>query len=85
MSEKTISIEAQVAAKQGVYDETVPEMDPHGDPLFEAAFETDKGVVIVWMNSYDYYRLEVGMKGTLVYSGDQLISFEPWIKASFPV
>lgn len=73
------SIEATVAAKRGVYDLETPEIDPHGDPLFEVAFRTADGVKIFWINSEEYYRLEVGMKGTLVYDQDRLISFGNWI------
>lgn len=40
------SIEATVAAKQGVYNLDYPEIDPHGDPLFEVAFTTAEGTKI---------------------------------------
>lgn len=83
MSEAVHSCKATLAAKRGVYDEITPEMDPHGDPLFEAAFETPEGVKIFWINSYDYYALKVGMEGTLRWQGDQLLSFGPWIHESF--
>ncbi len=72
-----------VAAKEGVYDTAVPEMDPHGDPLFRVAFRTPEGVKIFWINSFDYYALEVGMKGELRYQGDTLLSFGHWIQQSF--
>lgn len=77
------SAEATVAAKEGVYDEIPPEIDPHGDPLFRVAFRTEQGVRIFWINSYEYYALEVGMQGKLTWSGDKLISFGQWIKADF--
>lgn len=73
------SISATVAAKQGVYNLDAPEMDPHGDPLFEVAFETPEGVKIFWINSMEYYRLEVGMHGLLKYDGNNIISFGSWI------
>ncbi len=72
---------AEVKALQGVYDTQVPEMDPDGDPLFEVAFQTDQGIKIFWINSYDYYAMHVGMKGELTWKGDQLISFGNIIKA----
>lgn len=74
------SIEATVAAKQGVYNLDYPEIDPDGDPLFEVAFKTDEGVKIFWINSEEYYRLEVGMSGKLVYDGNKIISFGDWIR-----
>lgn len=84
MADQTIhEIEAVVAAKEGVYDTQVPEMNPDGDPLFKVAFETGQGVKIFWINSYDYYALEVGIKGLLRYRNDQLLSFGDWIKQSF--
>ncbi len=84
MADQTIQeIEAVVAAKQGVYETAVLQMDPDGDPLFEVAFETAQGVKIFWINSYDYYALKVGMKGLLRYKGDQLLSFGSWIKENF--
>lgn len=73
------SIEAVVAAKRGVYDLETPEIDPHGDPLFEVAFETADGVKTFWINSEEYYGLEVGMKGLLSYDGSQILSFGSWI------
>lgn len=73
-------IEATVAAKQGVYDMIPPEIDPDGDPLFEVAFETPEGVKIFWINSEEYYRLEVGMHGLLRYKGKEIISFGNWIR-----
>ncbi len=73
-------IEATVAAKEGVYDEIPPEMDPDGDPLFRVAFETADGVKIFWITSEEYYRLEVGMRGLLKYKGDQIVSFGNWIR-----
>ncbi len=76
---------AEVKALQGVYDTQVPEMDPDGDPLFEVAFQTDQGIKIFWINSYDFYALKVGMKGELSWKGDQLISFGDLLKASFPI
>ena len=76
---------AEVKALQGVYDIQVPEMDPDGDPLFEVAFQTDQGIKIFWINSYDFYALKVGMKGELSWKGDQLISFGDLLKASFPI
>lgn len=73
-------IEAVVAAKEGVYDEIPPEINPDGDPLFRVAFRTDRGVLIFWVTSEEYYRLEVGMQGMLKYSQDQIISFGQWIR-----
>lgn len=83
MSQPVEKIQARVAALEGVYDQWAPEMDPHGDPIFKAAFETAQGVKIFWISSIEYYRLKVGMEGTLQYQGDTLISFAPWIQASF--
>lgn len=60
-------------------------MDPHGDPIYKAAFKTSEGVKIFWINSYEYYRLKVGMKGLLTYQGDTLISFGSWILADYPM
>lgn len=85
MPEQKQQIEARVAALEGVYDQWAPEIDPHGDPVFKVAFETSEGVKIFWINSYEYYRLKVGMEGLLTYQGDTLISFGDWIKASFPL
>lgn len=82
---KEQSIHALVAAKQGVSDTVTPEIDPHGDPLFEVAFETAQGVKVFWVNSCDYYALHIGMQGKLVWKGDQFVSFQPWIKAEFPM
>ncbi len=79
MSEPLKKIEAVVAAKEGVYDELYPEMDPHGDPVFKVAFETPEGVKIFWVNSIEYYRLEVGQRGMLAYEGNDIVSFGQWI------
>ncbi|WP_304423250.1 hypothetical protein [Faecalibaculum rodentium] len=50
MSEQeTHSVMAVVAAKEGQYDEIAPEIDPHGDPVFRAAFKTAEGVKIFWI------------------------------------
>lgn len=73
------SVQATVAAKQGVYNEVYPEIDPHGDPIFEVAFQTPEGVKIFWVPSEEYYRLSVGMSGTLTYEGNDIISFGNWI------
>ncbi len=89
MSEQeTHSVMAVVAAKEGQYDEIAPEIDPHGDPVFRAAFKTAEGVKIFWITSEEYYwitseeyyRLKVGMKGLLTWKGDELVSFGNWIK-----
>ena len=79
MSSKT-SIEARVAAKEGVYDQIAPEIDPHGDPVFKVAFETSEGVKIFEVTSEEYYRLEVGMQGLLTYKGNEIVSFGKWIR-----
>ena len=81
MSEQeTHSVMAVVAAKEGQYDEIAPEIDPHGDPVFRAAFKTAEGVKIFWITSEEYYCLKVGMKGLLTWKGDELVSFGNWIK-----
>ncbi|MCF0258801.1 MAG: hypothetical protein HUJ54_02970 [Erysipelotrichaceae bacterium] len=79
MSSKT-SIEARVAAKEGVYDQIAPEIDPHGDPIFKVAFETPEGVKIFEVTSEEYYRLEVGMQGLLTYDKNEIVSFGKWIR-----
>ncbi|MCF0246746.1 MAG: hypothetical protein HUJ55_07990 [Ileibacterium sp.] len=79
MSQKT-TIEARVAAKEGVYDQIAPEIDPHGDPIFKVAFETSEGVKIFEVTSEEYYRLEVGMTAPLTYKGNEIVSFGSWIK-----
>ena len=79
MSSKT-SIEARVAAKEGVYDQIAPEIDPHGDPIFKVAFETPEGVKIFELTSEEYYRLEVGMQGLLTYDKNEIVSFGKWIR-----
>ena len=79
MSSET-SIEARVAAKEGVYDQIAPEIDPHGDPVFKVAFETAQGVKIFEVTSEEYYRLEVGMQGLLTYHGNEIVSFGKWIR-----
>lgn len=78
-SEEICRTEAEVAAKEGVYDEIPPEINPDGDPLFRVAFRTNDGVKIFWITSEEYYALKVGMRGLLVYSGKNLISFGNWI------
>lgn len=79
MSVPVHSIEATVAAKEGVYDLTVPEIDPDGCPIFKVAFQTSQGVKIFNITSEEYYRLEKGMTGKLTWQGDDLISFGDWI------
>lgn len=74
---------ATLGAKEGVYDETSVEMDPHGDPMYKAAFETDQGTVILWVNSFEYYALHVGQQGELCWKGDSLISFGDVIRKNF--
>ncbi len=71
--------QATVVAKEGVYDLWYPEMDPHGDPIFKVAFQTDQGVKIFEINSIEYYRLQKGMSGLLTWKGDQLLTFGKWI------
>lgn len=77
--EKTVSIEATVAAKEGNYNIYYPEIDPEGDPIFRVAFETPDGVKIFEVSSEEYYRLEVGMHGLLEYQGPTIIRFGDWI------
>ncbi len=82
-SEPIQSIYATLGAKEGVYDRLTPEMDPHGDPLYKAAFKTKEGVKILWVNSIEYYALHVGDHGLLKYNGDEMISFDHEVRQSF--
>lgn len=77
--EQEKTIQARVAAMEGVYDLDYPEMDPHGDPIFKVAFETPEGTKIFTVNSIEYYRLKEGMEGPLTYKGNDIIRFGNWI------
>lgn len=81
MSDQPVeSSPAVIRAMQGVYDMWAPEMDPHGDPIFEVAFQTNQGVKIFWINPIEYSVLKTGQTGILRWKGDEFLSFAPWIK-----
>lgn len=58
----------------------VPGKIPTPEDLYELIFMTEKGEKNFEVSVFIYNVVNIGMEGTLVFQGYQLISFGDWIK-----
>lgn len=58
----------------------VPGKIPTPEDLYELVFMTEKGEKNFEVSVFIYNVVNIGMEGTLVFQGYQLISFGDWIK-----
>ena len=58
----------------------VPGKIPTPEALYELVFMTEKGEKNFEVSVFIYNVVNIGMEGTLVFQGYQLISFGDWIK-----
>ena len=53
---------------------------PSPEAFYELIFMTEEGMKTFEVSVFEYNVVNVGMEGTLVFQGCQLLSFGDWIK-----
>lgn len=68
-----------IEKKEGEYF-AIPGKVPSPEAFFELIFMTEVGMKTFEVSVFEYNVVDVGMEGTLVFQGYQLLSFGDWIK-----
>lgn len=58
----------------------IPGKVPSPEDFYELIFMTEEGMKTFEVSVFEYNVVDVGMEGTLVFQGYQLLSFGDWIK-----
>ena len=77
---KRESVLAKLIDKKVIEYFAVPVKIPTPEDLYELVFMTEKGEKNFEVSVFIYNVVNIGMEGTLVFQGYQLISFGDWIK-----
>ena len=77
---KRESVFAKLIDKKASEYFAVPGKIPTPEDLYELVFMTEKGEKNFEVSVFIYNVVNIGMEGTLVFQGYQLISFGDWIK-----
>ena len=68
-----------IIRKEGEYF-AIPGKVPSPEAFYELIFMTEEGMKTFEVSVFEYNVVDVGMEGTLVFQGYQLLSFGDWIK-----
>ena len=68
-----------IKKKEGEYF-AIPGKVPSPEAFYELIFMTEEGMKTFEVSVFEYNVVNVGMEGTLVFQGCQLLSFGDWIK-----